>query len=81
MTETHTKGETHGCIVCGRLYQLYVVTDARGKFVDAKVMSEGGKLVPNTKRPLVACEKHTQAEIESAVARTYSVKKDDDDDW
>jgi hypothetical protein len=80
MAETHIKGETHGCIVCGRLYQLYVVTDARGIFVDAKVMSKGGKLVPNAKRPLVACATHTDAEIESAVARTYGAKKDDDDD-
>ena len=25
MTEKFTKGEMHGCIVCGKLYQLYVV--------------------------------------------------------
>ena len=54
MTEKHTKGEMHGCIVCGKLYQLYVVNDANGKFVDAKVMSVGGKLVPHTTRVLVA---------------------------
>ena len=79
MTEKHTKGEMHGCIVCGKLYQLYVVNDASGKFVDAKVMSAGGKLVPYAARPLVACESHGDAEIESAVARAYGVQNEDDD--
>ena len=79
MTEKHTKGEMHGCIVCGKLYQLYVVNDVNGKFVDAKVMSVGGKLVPQTARALVACEKHTDAEIESAMARTYGLQTEDDE--
>ncbi len=79
MTEKHTKGEMHGCIVCGKLYQLYVVNDANGKFVDAKVMSVGGKLVPHTARALVACEKHTDAEIESSMARTYGLQAEDDE--
>jgi hypothetical protein len=79
MTEKHTKGEMHGCVVCGKLYQLYVVNDANGKFVDAKVMSAGGKLVPNVKRPLVACEKHSDAEIESAVVRAYGIQNEDDE--
>ena len=39
MSETHTKGEMHGCIVCVRLYQLYVVYADQGKFIDSKVMS------------------------------------------
>ena len=79
MTEKYTKGEMHGCIVCGKLYQLYVVNDASGKFVGAKVMRAGGKLVPYAARPLVACESHSDAEIESAVARAYGVQNEDDD--
>ncbi len=78
MNEKHTKGEMHGCIVCGRLYQLYVVSDEMGRFIDSKVMSAGGKLVPNSKRPLVACENHSNAEIESAVVRAYGSQGDDD---
>lgn len=80
MIDNHTKGESHGCIVCGKLYQLYVVTDAAGKFVDAKVMSAGGKLVKHPQRALVACEKHTEAEVKSAVAKAYGPQKDDDED-
>ncbi len=78
MSENHTKGEIHGCIVCGKLYQLYVVYDSNGRFVDCKVMSAGGKRVPNKTRPLVACQSHNDNEIKQAVARAYGEQKDDD---
>ncbi len=78
MDEKHTKGEVHGCIVCGSLYQLYVVSDAQGKFIDFKVMTAGGKRVRNSHRPLVACEKHTDAEVEAAVERAYGPQEYDD---
>ena len=29
MSDRETRGETHGCIVCGKPYQLYVVYDSR----------------------------------------------------
>ena len=82
MTEQFTKGEMHGCVVCGKLYQLYVVLDADGKFTGAKVMSAGGKLVQHSQRALVACDIHTDEQIQRAVARAYGVEKinDDDDD-
>ena len=79
MAEKHTKGEMHGCIVCGKLYHLYIVVDANGKFMDCKVMSAGGKCVVNSRRPLVACEIHTDKEIEAAVARVYGPQKDEGD--
>jgi hypothetical protein len=79
MIDKHTKGEMHGCIMCGKLYQLYVVSDADGKFIGARVMSAGGKIVPNESRPLVACEKHSNEEIESAVKRIYGQQKEDDE--
>ncbi len=77
-TDNHTKGEMHGCIVCGKLYQLYVVYDANNKFIDCKVMSAGGKRVPNDQRPLVACEKHSDQEIDTAVKRVYGKQEADD---
>jgi hypothetical protein len=80
MAETKTKGEMHGCIVCGRLYQLYVVYDAAGKFIDCKVMSAGGRHVPDPTRPLVACESHTAAEIKAAVARVFGQESRQDDE-
>ena len=79
MDDKHTKGEMHGCIVCGSLYQLYVVSDAQGKFIDCKVMTAGGRRVRNSHRPLVACEKHAKEEIEAAVARVYGGKEEEED--
>lgn len=79
MNEKHTKGEMHGCIVCGALYQLYVVSDAQGKFIGCKVMTAGGRHVPNSHRPLVACEKHSEEEVKAAVIRAYGRPEEEDD--
>ncbi len=79
MTENHAKGEMHGCVVCGKLYQLYVVHDAQGKYMGCKVMTPGGKVVPNPDRPLVACERHSDREIQAAVERAYGAQDKDED--
>jgi hypothetical protein len=79
MADNTTKGEMHGCIVCGKLYQLYVVYDPNKNYIDSKVMSAGGKKVSGENRPLVACEKHTDKEIERAVKRVYGNQNDEDD--
>lgn len=79
MSETTAKGEMHGCIVCGKLYQLYVVHNSRGEYIGSRVMSAGGKEVKGAGRPLVACERHTEEEIERAVNRVYGEQRDEDD--
>jgi len=73
------KGEMHGCIVCGKLYQLYVVHDAQGDYIGSKVMSAGGKEVKGYGRPLVACERHTKEEIERAANKVYGKQKENED--
>lgn len=78
MNDKHTRGEMHGCIVCGSLYQLYVVSDSHGRFIDCKVMTAGGRRVENTHRPLVACNKHSEEEVKAAVLRAYGPQDDDD---
>lgn len=79
MPETRGKGEMHGCIVCGRLYQLLVAYDADGKFIASKVMSAGGREVPGAGRPLVACETHSAEEVERAVKRVYGEGQSEDE--
>jgi len=80
MTEPNAaKGEMHGCIVCGKLYQLYVVHDSAGNYIGANVMSAGGKEVTGAGRPLAACETHTNEEIARAVERVYGRQSQDDD--
>ena len=79
MTEKQSRNETHGCIVCGKLHQLFVLYEADGKLFDFKVMSADGKKVSHLQRALVACAKHNKDEVEAAVARVYGQQKDDDD--
>jgi hypothetical protein len=74
------KGETHGCIVCGKLYQLYVVHDENGNYLGSKVMTAGGKEVPGYNRPLVACERHTADEIGMAADRVYGRPRGPEED-
>jgi hypothetical protein len=74
------KGETHGCIVCGKLYQLYVVHDAEGEYLGSKVMSAGGVEVKGYGRPLVACETHTPDEIGRAAERVYGRQQVEEDE-
>lgn len=73
------KGEMHGCIVCGKLYQLYAAYDADGKYIGGKVMSAGGKEVKDASRPLVACEIHTDDDIERAVNRVFGENSHEED--
>ena len=80
MSESKAKGEMHGCIVCGKLYQLIVVHDANGNYIGSRIMSAGGKEVKGANRPLVACEKHTDEEIERAVKRVYGDQVPDEED-
>jgi len=76
---TQSKTEMHGCIVCGKLYQLFVAYDETGKYTGSKVMSAGGREVTLINRPLVACEKHTDEEIERAVDRVYGEHTEEED--
>ena len=69
------KGEIHGCIVCGKLYQLYAVYDSNGKYLDSKIMNSGGKVVNDANRPLAACETHSDKDIEMAVEKVYGSNK------
>lgn len=80
MTDAKAKGEVHGCIVCGKLYQLYVIHDADGNYMGSKVMSAGGKEVSGVNRPLVACESHSANEIARAVERVYGRQAQEEDE-
>jgi hypothetical protein len=79
MSEPNAKGEMHGCIVCGKLYQLYVIHDSEGNYMGSKVMTGGGREVKGAGRPLVACETHSDEEVARAVERVYGKQNQDDD--
>jgi len=71
MSENTNKVEQHGCIVCGKIYNLLVVYTPSGVMVGSTVTSPGGRLVPDAARPLAACTTHSGAEIETALSRHY----------
>jgi hypothetical protein len=71
MSDNTNRVEPHGCIVCGRLYNLLVVYSPSGDMLAATVVSPGGHIVPDSKRPLVVCDTHMTSEIENALARHY----------
>ncbi len=68
MSDNRNVMERHGCIVDGRSYDVLVVYDPRGKFIDCKVMSGGGHCLKGYGRPIVACDRHSQQEIDAAIA-------------
>lgn len=70
--------EQHGCIVCGRIYNLLVVYAPDGRLLDCAVTSPGGRRVWDANWPLVACNKHTQAEIETALTNHFPGKAKED---
>ena len=79
MSENKNVTEIHGCIVCAKLFNILVVYTSEGKFLDCTVTSPGGHIVPDKRRPLVACDSHTTEEIKSAYNRRQSTsgKKSD----
>ena len=61
--------ETHGCIVCGKIYSVLVVHDPDNHFVDCRVNSPDAHRVMNETDALVACNRHSPEEIEKACTR------------
>ena len=80
MTDTITKGEMHGCIVCGKLYHMYVFYNPEGSYLASKVMSAGGQVVEGAGRPLVACDTHNETEVARAVERVYGRQDNHEDE-
>jgi hypothetical protein len=79
MSKNTNKVEPHGCIVCGKVYDLLVVYNSTGEMVDCTVTSPGGRIVPDKDRPLASCTNHSDAEIETALKRHYPGKEQEED--
>ena len=71
MSDNTNRIEPHGCIVCGKIYNLLVVYTPSGKITGCTVTSPGGRVVPDAVRPLAACNTHSGTEGETALARHY----------
>ena len=73
MSENKNVVEIHGCIVCAKLFNILAVYFPDGRLLGSTVTSPGGRIVPDERRPLVACDTHTAEKIESAYKRWQSI--------
>ena len=75
MTQSENKNvvEMHGCIVCAKIYNILAVYTPDNRLVDCAVTTPGGHRVLDEQRPLVACNTHTAAEVETAYKRWQSM--------
>ena len=79
MSENINRVEQHGCIVCGKLYDMLVVYTPADKMVDCMVTSPGGRIVPDKSRPLVACNTHREKDIENSLVKHYPGMEQEED--
>ena len=69
MSKNKNKTEIHGCIVCTKLFNVLAVYDRDDALVDSSVTSSGGHSLPNKKQVLVACDTHSENDVEFAYKR------------
>lgn len=79
MSENSNRVEQHGCVVCGKIHTLLVVYTPSGKMLGCTVTSPDGRVVPDNVRPLVCCNKHSTAEVDSALSKHYPGKEQEED--
>ena len=75
MTENKKITEMHGCIVCGRVFNVLAVYAPDGKLVDCAVTSTGGHCVADERQPLVVCDSHTTNQIDFGHKKWQAIKE------
>jgi len=80
MSDNENRTEQHGCVVCGKNYSMLVVYSPDGKMIDCTPLSPGGHRIKDPHEPLVACDTHTQAEIDAALVRHRNIDQEEEDD-
>ena len=80
MSDNKNVVESHGCIVCARLFSVLAVYSPDGRLVGCTVTSPGGRIVPDPRQPLVACDTHTASQIDVAYEKWQSRNSKDVDD-
>ena len=70
-------GEQHGCIVCGKVFEVLAIYKKDGTLVDFTLTSMDGICIKGYKRPLVACASHKEEQINFALKR-WEIKSIED---
>ena len=72
MSENKNMIERHGCIVCGKLFDVLAVYSPDRRLLECKPTSSDGHCLTTERQQLVACNDHTEAEIQSGLKRWRS---------
>ena len=77
MTEKRKEVEMHGCIVCGKVYNVLAVYSDYGSLVDWAVSNPDAHILKEKDHILVACNAHSFESQEAAVKRWLSRNKEE----
>jgi hypothetical protein len=80
MSENTNIVEMHGCLICGRVFNVLAVYSLQGRLLDCSVTGPGGHCLPEEKQPLVVCDTHTTDQIDISYKRWLSRKIDAPDE-
>lgn len=80
MSENANIVEMHGCIVCGKVFNVLAVYSPEGRFLISSVTGSGGHCIAGEKQPLVACDTHSVEQIDAAHKRWQARNTEDQDD-
>lgn len=80
MANNRKEVEIHGCIVCGRVYNVLAVYSPYGSLVNWTVSNSDARILKEIKHILVACNSHTDEAIETAMTRWNSRNKEEQDE-
>ncbi len=64
--------ERHGCLVCGKIYEVLAIYTPDMKLVDCTVTSSGGHILADQRQPFAVCDTHTPLEIETGHHKWHS---------
>lgn len=77
-TENRNVTEPHGCVVCGRVHNMLVVYSPSEQLVDCTVTSGLGRRVYDARKPMVVCSRHSESEVQAALARKAARDAEDE---
>lgn len=80
MSDNRNEVELHGCIVCGRVYNVLAVYSAFGSLVDWTVSSLDAHILKEKDHILVSCNSHSPEIQDEAFQRWLSRNEDEQDD-
>ena len=80
MSNNRKEVEMHGCIVCGRVYNVLAVYSPYGSLVDWTVSSPDARILKETEHILVTCNSHTDEVVEAALERWLSRNKEEQEE-